>query len=341
MTESIDHHVRGFAAEFTKEPITEIVRITDGSINETFEVLTQEGGRFILQKMSKIFPPAVMNNLAAVQLFLKKEGVAVPEGIQSNGGGEYVLNDAGDWYRALTYLPGKTIHKNITVYGAESSGLLVGRFHNALVGCDAHLTEAISHFHDTSFYMDRMLRIADTNESTKKSETLQPLVNEIIRRHKNIALDISTLPKRIIHADLKVSNIRFSQEGEAIALIDMDTLMYGSIVTEMGDALRSWAGTAGEDNKEQVFDEKIALAGIAGYRKTAKHITEAEISAIPDGISILTLELASRFVADAYEEIYFAKSSQYDSLYAQNKTRAENQLHFLDACDAKRHLIDG
>lgn len=332
--------VAAHAAHFTHEHIASVVRITDGSINDTYEITTSENTRFILQRMGTLFSPSVMDNLAAVTPYMRAAEVVVPEGLPTLDGNAHISDAGGCWYRALSYIPGKTIHNGITVVGARSAGKLVGRFHSALVSCDTPLTEAIRHFHDTKHYLARMNDVAAQNTDQKKRETLMPLVNEINRRNGLLQTDVSVLPQRIIHADLKISNVRFDESGEeAIALIDMDTIMYGSVVTEMGDALRSWCGTAGEDSKEQVFDEAICRAALEGYMKTATAITQEEIEAIPDGIGLLTLELASRFVADAFEESYFAPSSRYESLYIQNKTRAENQLRFLDAYEAKRHLL--
>ncbi len=331
--------VKRHAVKFSADPIDSISKITDGSINETFEVKTTTGGIFILQQMSSIFPTTVMDNLALVEPYAKEAGVSIPHRIKTVAGDTYVVNGGGSWYRALTYIPGVTMHSGVTSTSAESAGRLVGQFHSALVGCDGELTEAIRHFHDTHFYLERMNKIASECTDELKRGALQPIVEEITDLATGLNTDVRTLPQRIIHADLKISNIRFDESGEAIAIIDMDTMMRGSIVTEMGDALRSWCGTAGEDCAEQVFDEKVCKAGIRGYVGAASGITDEEIAAIPEGICILTLELASRFVTDAYEEEYFSLSSHYSSLFEQNKTRAVNQLGFLKAFEAKRSLL--
>lgn len=329
-----------YAQRFSLTPVVSVAPITDGSINQTFEVTCEDESRFILQRMAPLFAPSVMNNLAAVQTPLKMANVTVPEGLLSVEGAAYALNGDGAWYRALTYIPGVTIHKGITPVAAESAGRLIGRFHSALADLpEATLVQPIKHFHDTSHYIARMNRIAG-EAAGEKREVLQPVVDEINERIASVVVDVSKLPQRIIHADLKVSNIRFSEDlTEALALIDMDTMMEGSVVVEMGDGLRSMCGIAGEDDTAQVFDEVIAKATLAGYLETAKNITDEEITAIPEGIKLLTLELAARFVTDAYEETYFAQSSHYASLYEQNKTKAHNQLRFLDAFEAKRHLL--
>ena len=329
------------AAAFTSAPILSVTRITDGSINKTYEITTEDGGLFVLQGMSSIFEPSVMHNLALVQPALREAQVLIPEGVKTVQGDGYVLNGEGIWYRALSYIPGRTIHNHISCEGAYSAGQLAGQFHSSLADVNYKLEEAIKHFHDTPFYMNRLQKIITTHSDQKKDLVLRPLAEEILARYQKLDFDVCSLPSRIIHADLKVSNIRFAPESdEAIALIDMDTMMHGSVAVEMGDALRSWCGTAGEDDINQIFDIEICKAALRGYRETAKSISEPEIQAIPDGIALLTLELASRFVADAYEETYFALSSHYQNLYEQNKTRAANQLHFLDVYEKARGEIE-
>jgi Ser/Thr protein kinase RdoA (MazF antagonist) len=326
-----------YAQAFTHQKIGRIVRITDGSINETFEVHTQDGGHFILQHMSTLFKPSVMDNLALVTPLVKERGVLIPQGLPTVDGAPYKVNGDGSWYRALSYIPGKTIHDSMTTKQVYSAGKLVGKFHSALAECTDALAIAINHFHDTHYYLDRMDRVASACMDEKKRSTLAPIVRDIHALKDSLTVDVRTLPQRIIHADLKVSNIRFSEDGEAVALIDMDTMMRGSVVTEMGDAFRSWCGTAGEDNAQQVFDAEIFKAGMEGYIETAEGITKEEIDAIPEGVRILTIELASRFVTDAYEESYFAlRTEVYSSLYEQCKTKAENQLLFLKALEEKR-----
>ncbi len=54
----------------------------------------------------------------------------------------------------------------------------------------------------------------------------------------------------------------------------------------------------------------------------------------------MTLELAARFVTDAFEESYFTlEPSRYASLYEQNREKAAAQLHLYADLAAKRRAI--
>lgn len=325
--------VFAIAAQFTNDAIDRVTPVTDGAINQTFEVVTCVGEKFIVQGMSHIFSPTVLTNLRAVQPALRVADVSIPDCIPSLTGDLYIQNH-DRWYRALTYVSGITIHDGITPQGAKSAGELIGTFHSALVESGIEIVQPISHFHETEYYIKRLNRIATEQKGTEKGAVLQPLVDEVLERYHLTQRNKDELPLRIIHADLKVSNIRFNDSLEAVGLIDMDTMMESTIQVDMGDALRSWCGTAGEDNSEQIFDRAVYEAAMEGYRKTAYKISHNEIQSIPDGIQLMTLELTARFLADAYEEVYFAPSSNYSSLYEQNKNRAMNQLRFLNALEA-------
>lgn len=334
----ISQEVFDNARHFTSDTITNITHITDGAINETYEVTT-ETGRIILQRMSPIFSTAVMSNLAAIQPYVIKAGVSVPEGLTTLDGRSFVNDGDGYWYRALNYIPGLTLHDNLSLAQAKSAAALVGRFHTAVADFPDRLEVTLPHFHDNKFYVAELEKAVAAETDEKKKVTLEPLAEEAIAKYREYREIVPILRKRVVHADLKISNVRFSKDGEAVALIDMDTMMEDTIATEMGDAIRSWAGVAGEDDTEQVFDTEIAKAALEAYRETATGISDEEIAAIPGGIGLMTVSLVMRFVTDAYNESYFALSSKYPNLYEQNLARAKNQLAQLADFEKKKHEL--
>ena len=68
-----------------------------------------------------------------------------------------------------------------------------------------------------------------------------------------------------------------------------------------------------------------------GYLSVATHLTKREKESLTHGVSLVTLELAARFIIDAFEESYFQKHASYANLFEQGYIRAKNQLAFLDA----------
>jgi hypothetical protein len=58
------------------------------------------------------------------------------------------------------------------------------------------------------------------------------------------------LPMRITHNDTKFNNILFDETEHAMSIVDLDTVMPGSILFDFGDAIRTGANTAIEDEKD-------------------------------------------------------------------------------------------
>ena len=133
---------------------------------------------------------------------------------------------------------------------------------------------------------------------------------------------------RIIHGDLKASNVRF--EGDrAVALIDLDTLQHGTLETELGDALRSWCNQATEDELEARLDLAVFEAAMTGYATAMRRgppLLEAEWRSIVPGWLRITTELASRFLNDALEERYFSWDRRFGSRGEHNLVRARGQV---------------
>lgn len=335
--------VADIAAEFAPTAPLSIDSITDGAINGTYAVTyTSKDGvheKFILQRLHHIFQPSLMEDTDAVTAHLEKHGLMTSRPLHTRDGGLYLqIGDA--WWRGLTYLPGKTINDGITKEQAFSAGKLIGKFHAALSDFPGTLVHSLPHFHDTPFIMERLKAVTARFSGTDKYAALIKDVNRVLTQYAALAIDHSQFPKRVIHADLKIGNVRFDSEGkEAIALIDLDTLMQQSVLVDIGDALRSWCGINGEDGAEQVFSVEICKAALTGYLSEAIFLSEKERARLLDGVTLITLELAARFLTDAFEEAYFVHHANYPSLYEQNKTRGHNQLALLEDFLSKKQEL--
>ena len=94
--------------------------------------------------------------------------------------------------------------------------------------------------------------------------------------------------------------------------------------------------TGGEDTENVQFDLGVYNSALAGYFSTAKFLTTEEKKSIPLGVKLMSLDLATRFVIDAFNQNYFIlDSSKYKSLFEQNKKRAENQFEFFKKFSSK------
>ena len=154
------------------------------------------------------------------------------------------------------------------------------------------------------------------------------MAEEIFRAAEDLP-DFSGHPDRVVHGDLKISNLMFGADGKGLCLIDLDTMARQKWVFEMGDALRSWCNRSGEDTDQARIDKSIFSAAVSGYfgalRGTGFPGT-AEADALVSGLAYICLELTSRFLADALNECYFGfDAGRFPARGEHNLLRASGQ----------------
>ena len=143
-------------------------------------------------------------------------------------------------------------------------------------------------------------------------------------------LDEGVIPYRVTHNDTKSNNVMLDNTtGEAICVIDLDTVMAGSSLYDYGDAVRFGASTAAEDEPDIskiALDMDKAKAFTKGFvEETNGFLTDAELTNLPLGIKVLTCELAMRFLTDYIDgDVYFRVNSPEHNL-----VRARAQMALL------------
>ena len=116
-------------------------------------------------------------------------------------------------------------------------------------------------------------------------------------------LETGDLPLRVTHNDTKINNILFDQKtGAPAAVIDLDTVMPGSYLYDFGDAIRSGATHAAEDEQDLSkvdFDLSLFEQFTKGYLEACgDSLTHMEIKMLPYASIMLTLECGMRFLTD-------------------------------------------
>ena len=150
------------------------------------------------------------------------------------------------------------------------------------------------------------------------------------------------MPPCIVHGDLKISNILFDDDDEAVGLIDLDTMAISDLEVELGDALRSWCNATTEDAPDPQLRLEIFEAALLGYASHAgEHFDETARRAAVRGLERITLELAARFASDAIRECYFGWDSAVAASRGEhNLLRARNQLELARQVATQRaHLL--
>jgi Ser/Thr protein kinase RdoA (MazF antagonist) len=188
--------------------------------------------------------------------------------------------------------------------------------------------------------MQRLGEGIEKHRSHRNYAVTVEVAREILARNNDLA-PLANLPPRAVHGDLKISNVLFSATGEAIALVDLDTLAEMTIPVELGDAWRSWCNPQGEDAVAPCIDQALLAAALRGYaRETRGLLTPAEIDVLPTAIETIALELSARFCLDALEETYFGwDPTRFANLGEHNLVRAKNQLALARSLGAERAAI--
>ncbi len=309
-----------------------------GHINDTFLVTTDEGKAYVLQRVNPIFAATVLEDIDVITREMKRAGFTTTELIPARTG-ELGSVVSGELWRVLTYIPGRTLEEGITENGARNAMGLLANFHRTFADHDYAFRHIREGFHDTPRIMATLEETARMYTGTKKGASLTGLSGDILSAYTKTPHAWAHLPKRVIHGDPKLNNIRFAEHSnEAIALLDLDTLGRHSVVVDIADAARSWCNRADEgDERGASFDLGIFHAMTEGYARHADFLSKEERRSIPGAILQIALELAARFATDAYRESYFKLDrTRYPDLFTQNLAKARAQFALYH--DAKKKL---
>lgn len=324
-------------------PDARITPIEVGLINETYEVALLDsalGERFVLQKLHAIFAGEVNLDLEAIAQHVANAGLVTPLLVRTRSNAPFVEVEGAVW-RAITYIPGRTIASVQEPRHAFEAAKLASRFHGALASLEHtfHFTRA--GVHDTAAHLARLERWARTGGDHAEHALNLPIA-EAILAHARTLEPLPSVTPRIVHGDLKISNVRFDEDlVHARALLDLDTLGHGTMAFELGDALRSWSHKGGESAEGSRADEEIVRAAMLGYAAGGFALSTQERASIILGLETIATELAARFAVDAWEDAYFGwDKTRYPSRREHDRTRARAQLSLAKSVCASRASLE-
>ena len=139
------------------------------------------------------------------------------------------------------------------------------------------------------------------------------------------------LKLRVTHNDTKCNNVLYdAKTGKYMCVIDLDTVMPGSILYDFGDGLRIGGSTAAEDETDLSkvrFDVDCFRAFAEGYlSEMGSCLTERELELLPCSIRLLTFENGVRFLTDYLNGDTYFKIHRPE----QNIDRARNQFKLCE-----------
>ncbi len=322
--------------------VLEICPYGEGHINLTLLVTTTKK-RYIMQKMNtRVFPDpdGLMRNICGVTEHLAKRGVETLTVVPTKGGKSFLKGE--DCYRVYDFIENTVTYQTVSDKNVfKASGKAFGEFQNHLASFDASaLTETIKRFHDTPKRFADFQAALEKNAKGRAKECEEEIAFILARENTYgkvmDGLKDGSLPLRVTHNDTKLNNILMDEKtGAARAVIDLDTVMPGSMLFDFGDSIRFGASTAAEDEKDLDkvhFDIDLFKAYAEGYCSAVKDsITESEAKLLPYGAYLMTIECGMRFLGD-----FLAGDTYFAIKYPEhNLVRARTQIRLASEMEAR------
>ena len=354
----MNEQVREIFSHFVGKPIEHIEICEIGHINTTWFLTVEGDKKYVLQKINKsIFkqPEVVMNNIVAVTDFIREQlranGGDVERGalhaLTSDSGKAYYVDGEGEYWRLYDFITDATCY--LTADSTElfcKVGYAFGHFQSQLAKFDASvLGETIPNFHNTAVRYQTFLKAVEADVCGRAASVAEEIRFVTDRADKcsyivdRIAKGI--LPLRVTHNDTKLNNIMMDNKtGEGICILDLDTIMPGSVLYDFGDSIRVGASSAAEDETDlsKVYvREDMFRAYAEGFLKgLGGSLSEDEIRALPMGAYVITLETGIRFLTDYLEgDTYFRIHRE-----GHNLDRARNQFKLVADMEEKMDTLN-
>jgi len=280
--------------------------INNGYINDTYMVLDKENPVYILQRINhNVFSDidGIMTNIDNALINLNDEHYRKIDLIKTTDDKPYHDNENGYW-RLMSYID-KTTTYNTTkdVNIAYEAGKIIGKFHLLMEGAHkGDYVDTIPNFHNLEFRKKQFISANAVADSAKLDIAKDAIIfaEEILKKLK--VLNKTSLPVRICHNDTKLNNILFSKESDtALCLIDLDTLMKGFFYYDFGDAVRTIANTAPEDEKELgkiTFERGLFDAFVDGIATNGSFLSQEEINILHLGVVFMPFIHGLRALTD-------------------------------------------
>ena len=309
--------------------------IGNGHINSTFQVVTSNHKRYILQRINNnAFNniDVLMNNVFIVTEYLKNNGFESLHPIITKDKKKYV-EDNSQFYRVYDYIEDTICYEKVdNMFLVYSNAKAFGRLHKVLKKFDANkLGETIPDFHNTVLRYSKFLGFVREDKYHRAATCLEE-IDFIQSRAADYSVIISgvqtgDISYAVTHNDPKINNILFDKfTGDVKAIIDLDTVMPGSYLYDVGDSIRSLLTGDNEDNPDTSklkVDFDIYEAYLKGYlSEMSEALTPKEVELLPFSVYLLAMELGMRFLSD------YLNGDQYFKVQfpEHNLIRARTQL---------------
>lgn len=354
-------HLDAIAGRFALAgPIIWIESLRGGHINDSYRVLVRRADGievpYLLQHVNPtVFPDAVrvMENIAYVTRHLAahrrarhttREALSL---VPTISGAAWMEDAARSCWRAYQFIAGTHVKERADrPPEAYEAGLAFGEFLRLLSdydGPELHVT--IDGFHDTAARFAQLEEAATKDLVNRRAAVEEEL--QALRSHRALA-DVlpplfanGTLPVRVVHNDAKIANVLLDDvTGQARCVVDLDTVMPGSLLHDFGDMVRSMTTPTDEDDTDlgnvgvqpDLFDA-LARGFLEGVGEV---LLAAERELLVLAGRLITLEQSVRFLTDYLNGDRYYRDTRGD----QNLRRARAQLAMYRSLSERQRELE-
>lgn len=310
-----------------------------GLINRTW-IVRRGKETYILQQVNhQVFahPEYIAANIEMVGRYLSEHypGIVFPRPVRSLSGETLVKLSNSNYYRLYPFIENSvTIDVAHTPAQAFEAARQFGGFTHMLSDFPAaRLYETLPDFHNLPLRYEAFHE-ALANGMAERIGRSGQLIEYLASQHNLVTRyeEIGTNPgfkRRVTHHDTKISNVLFDKHGHGICVIDLDTVMPGYFISDVGDMLRTYLCPVTEEESDM---SKIGVrleyfeAIVQGYMEAmADVLTPVEKDAFVYAGEFMLYMQALRFLTD-----YLCGDKYYGSRYeGHNYIRALNQTTLL------------
>lgn len=321
-----------------------------GLINNTWKANTTNN-MFILQKVNEyVFkkPTDIAYNVNLLAAYLQQTHPAylfiAP--IAALNGNTFIYIKGQGYFRMFPFVAHSITHEVVqTKEQAFEAASQFGRFTKLLCGFDcSKLRFTIPDFHNLTLrYQQFLISLQQGNQQRiKEADVLIKQLKSysfIAETYKRIIVDAS-FKQRVTHHDTKISNVLFDANDKGLCVIDLDTVMSGYFISDVGDIMRTYLSPVNEEetdfSKIEVRHE-IYKAIVKGYLSEMQNeLSESEKNHFFFAGQFMIYMQAIRFLTD-----YFNDDVYYGSKYAgHNLSRAMNQTVLLERFMGQKNIFE-
>ncbi len=321
------------ASQFTPlGRVRDIREYGNGNINNTYLVTSAslKENHFILQRINtNVFrdPESVMMNMRKItgHVLTRLQNTPLvsdrrwelPRVLLTNDGKDHWIAPDRSFWRAISFIENAQSFDVIKDEAhAGEVGHALGTFQNLLSDLSSNtLADTLPGFHVTPLYLSHYDEVLA--KYAKETSYEEKYCCQFVGRRREWAHVLENareegrLHLRPVHGDPKVNNIMIDKvTGQAVSIVDLDTVKPGLIHYDIGDCLRSSCNPMGEETREWElvrFEPDLCRAVLQGYLTIADaFLTDSDYEYMYDAICLIAFELGVRFFTDYLEgNIYF------------------------------------